>query len=85
MLVPVEGGSDRLHCQESSVFLSNKFCSFLLQKKLDLKRKLFSKCKSDFYLGKHRQFSDVTKFEFFFKTLQESSKTRTHNLTKAMI
>jgi hypothetical protein len=61
------GGSDRLHCQESSVFLSNKFCSFLLQKKFDFFKILFFKCKSDFYLGKHRQVSDVTKFEFLKK------------------
>jgi hypothetical protein len=68
MVVPVKGGSHRLHCQESIVFLSNKFCSFLLQKKIDFYKILFSKCKSDFYLGKHRQVLDVTKFEFLKKT-----------------
>jgi hypothetical protein len=84
MVVPVEGGSDRLHCQESSVFLSNKFCSFLFKKKLDFKKKIPS-VNLTFIWEIIAKFLMSPNLNFFLKTLQESSKTRTHNLTKAMI
>lgn len=85
MVVPVEGDSDILHCQESSVFLSKKIVLFFYRKNWIKNFKKNPSVNLTFIWENIAKFLISPNLNLKKKTLQESSKTRTHNLTKAMI